>query len=162
MNADLRQAEAIGLCVGLGTFFGILSLVAQTLFYPVRFAPLAALALASVVGGSVGLVCSGAFVPLIWRKPLWKAGKWLLIGVSPVVLLSAYCRSWLFPWSYSGFVISVVVPAGAFIGMSRILNRALKDIYPRYPTHHCQKCGYNLTGNVSGICPECGTRIEQP
>ena len=20
----------------------------------------------------------------------------------------------------------------------------------------CQKCGYNLTGNVSGVCPECG------
>ncbi|MEW6252310.1 MAG: hypothetical protein AB1716_16850 [Planctomycetota bacterium] len=23
----------------------------------------------------------------------------------------------------------------------------------------CSKCGYNLTGNVSGVCPECGTRI---
>ncbi len=21
----------------------------------------------------------------------------------------------------------------------------------------CQACGYNLTGNTSGICPECGT-----
>jgi hypothetical protein len=21
---------------------------------------------------------------------------------------------------------------------------------------HCQNCGYNLTGNVSGRCPECG------
>jgi hypothetical protein len=21
----------------------------------------------------------------------------------------------------------------------------------------CEKCGYNLTGNVSGVCPECGT-----
>jgi hypothetical protein len=21
---------------------------------------------------------------------------------------------------------------------------------------HCQKCGYDLTGNVSGRCPECG------
>ncbi len=25
-----------------------------------------------------------------------------------------------------------------------------------YPLGHCQKCGYNLTGNVSGKCPECG------
>ena len=25
----------------------------------------------------------------------------------------------------------------------------------------CKKCGYNLTGNVSGICPECGRAIEQ-
>ena len=24
----------------------------------------------------------------------------------------------------------------------------------------CIPCGYNLTGNVSGVCPECGKRIE--
>jgi predicted amidophosphoribosyltransferase len=23
----------------------------------------------------------------------------------------------------------------------------------------CASCGYNLTGNQSGICPECGTRV---
>ena len=22
---------------------------------------------------------------------------------------------------------------------------------------HCKSCGYNLTGNISGVCPECGT-----
>ena len=26
----------------------------------------------------------------------------------------------------------------------------------------CVKCGYNLTGNVSGACSECGTEIENP
>jgi hypothetical protein len=26
-----------------------------------------------------------------------------------------------------------------------------------YPPGHCAKCGYDLTGNVSGRCPECGT-----
>jgi hypothetical protein len=26
----------------------------------------------------------------------------------------------------------------------------------RIPPGCCQGCGYNLTGNVSGICPECG------
>jgi hypothetical protein len=25
----------------------------------------------------------------------------------------------------------------------------------------CLECGYNLTGNVSGICPECGTAIAE-
>jgi hypothetical protein len=29
----------------------------------------------------------------------------------------------------------------------------------RIPPGHCRKCGYNLTGNVSGVCPECGQRI---
>lgn len=26
----------------------------------------------------------------------------------------------------------------------------------------CSICGYNLTGNVSGVCPECGKAIESP
>ncbi len=25
----------------------------------------------------------------------------------------------------------------------------------------CGVCGYNLTGNVSGVCPECGTKVER-
>ena len=30
----------------------------------------------------------------------------------------------------------------------------------RIPAGHCRKCGYDLTGNVSGRCPECGTPCE--
>lgn len=29
----------------------------------------------------------------------------------------------------------------------------------KYPPGHCKKCGYNLTGNMSGKCPECGRTI---
>jgi hypothetical protein len=29
----------------------------------------------------------------------------------------------------------------------------------RLPPGHCQHCGYDLTGNVSGVCPECETAI---
>jgi hypothetical protein len=29
----------------------------------------------------------------------------------------------------------------------------------RIPPGHCRACGYNLTGNVSGVCPECGEQI---
>ena len=28
----------------------------------------------------------------------------------------------------------------------------------RIPPGHCRKCGYNLTGNMSGVCPECGEK----
>ena len=24
---------------------------------------------------------------------------------------------------------------------------------------HCRRCGYDLRGNVSGVCPECGSRV---
>ncbi len=29
----------------------------------------------------------------------------------------------------------------------------------RPPRGHCQHCGYNLTGNESGTCPECGEAV---
>lgn len=29
----------------------------------------------------------------------------------------------------------------------------------RVPPGHCQTCGYDLTGNTSGVCPECGTKL---
>ena len=30
----------------------------------------------------------------------------------------------------------------------------------RRSSHGCRSCDYDLTGNVSGVCPECGTLIE--
>jgi len=32
----------------------------------------------------------------------------------------------------------------------------------RIPPGHCPTCGYNLTGNTSGKCPECGERPPKP
>ena len=31
----------------------------------------------------------------------------------------------------------------------------------RHPPGHCQSCGYNLTGNTSGVCPECGIDLKR-
>ena len=32
----------------------------------------------------------------------------------------------------------------------------------RHPPGHCKSCGYDLTGNVSGVCSECGEpHVEQ-
>ena len=32
----------------------------------------------------------------------------------------------------------------------------------RFKPNECQHCGYDLSGNVSGVCPECGTPIDDP
>jgi hypothetical protein len=29
------------------------------------------------------------------------------------------------------------------------------------PINFCGQCGYNLTGNVSGVCPECGWELPE-
>ena len=53
------------------------------------------------------------------------------------------------------WIISLLLlayPAIAFIrGPYRRHRRRKKGL--------CLKCGYNLTGNTSGVCPECGERI---
>ena len=40
----------------------------------------------------------------------------------------------------------------------RALLRARRGPLPG----HCRKCGYDLRGNISGKCPECGTAVEEP
>ena len=40
----------------------------------------------------------------------------------------------------------------AGVGFLRWLSRSSS-------TDRCRKCDYNLTGNVSGTCPECGTAL---
>jgi rubrerythrin len=41
-----------------------------------------------------------------------------------------------------------------------VATRLLPLLARRIPPGHCQRCGYNLTGNVSGVCPECGTQTR--
>jgi len=53
-------------------------------------------------------------------------------------------RLWIVP------LLAVPYPVFAFIrGPVRRWRRQRKGL--------CRKCGYDLTGNVSGVCPECGT-----
>lgn len=47
---------------------------------------------------------------------------------------------------------SYVVARTVFVRLGRSVD---------HNSHSCRKCGYNLTGNVSGICPECGSEVEQ-
>ena len=46
-------------------------------------------------------------------------------------------------------LITLAIPIASYIRNRR-----------RYRLGHCQSCGYDLTGNKSGICPECGTAIS--
>jgi predicted amidophosphoribosyltransferase len=50
-------------------------------------------------------------------------------------------------------ILLAVYPGVCFIrGPCRRRHRRRKGL--------CIHCGYNLTGNVSGVCPECGERVE--
>lgn len=52
-------------------------------------------------------------------------------------------------------ILFATSPAIAFIGGPlRRWRRRRRGV--------CAKCGYDLTGNVSGVCPECGRKVEAP
>jgi len=52
-------------------------------------------------------------------------------------------------------------PVGLITAIAAILPLVslLPKLRMRPPRAHCRTCGYNLTGNSSGICPECGTTV---
>lgn len=39
--------------------------------------------------------------------------------------------------------------------------RAVKLRLPSKDDGCCQTCGYNLRGNTSGVCPECGAAVDR-
>ena len=53
-----------------------------------------------------------------------------------------------------GLLVCVVIAAGAVAADLPTIILWRRDRRP--PEGHCQTCGYNLTGNTSGRCPECG------
>lgn len=56
-----------------------------------------------------------------------------------------------------GFIFGVVAS-----GFSLLVRRiTIRCMGPRLKPGHCYGCGYDLTGNVSGICPECGEPITE-
>ena len=61
---------------------------------------------------------------------------------------------------HDGLCLPLWIPFVALIAPTLILW--VVDHRRRPLPGHCRKCNYNLTGNTSGVCPECGNEIETP
>jgi hypothetical protein len=65
-----------------------------------------------------------------------------------------------------GVAVAAGIAAWGVLLGGRYVLLALRWL-PRYErwdraTHgRCARCGYDLTGNASGVCPECGAAIER-
>ncbi|MBN1858452.1 hypothetical protein JW848_04525 [Candidatus Bipolaricaulota bacterium] len=70
----------------------------------------------------------------------------------------------LIDWSWlqvNGFYIGLVLPLWIPFVIAVIPTGVLWYLdRRRIPPGYCRKCGYDLTGNVSGVCPECGEHIS--
>ena len=60
--------------------------------------------------------------------------------------------------------VGIMLIAVAIIGLAvaYTLDKDLEDRERRdaKPDLTCKQCGYNLTLNTSGVCPECGSAIK--
>ncbi len=54
----------------------------------------------------------------------------------------------------------VFIPHWVTNSFSWMLYLVVFLLRQRYPRGHCQGCGYDLTGNESGVCPECYMTVE--
>jgi hypothetical protein len=65
-------------------------------------------------------------------------------------------------WNHKGAIV-LLLPVWPFFALTAILPALW--LTRRWRTHHrrkhdlCLTCGYDLTANTSGVCPECGAAI---
>jgi hypothetical protein len=86
------------------------------------------------------LALSGGYVEL-WEYTSWDQRWYPMSGFG----------AWLIPAS-----LLVVIR-----GFSLVSQRVFRDGQVPQPPAARLRCGYNLTGNVSGVCPECGRPVEE-
>jgi len=70
-----------------------------------------------------------------WRT---SDGRWASASVAVPFWLVAFCGA--------------LLPAAWLLGKLRQTRRAARN--------HCERCNYDLTGNTSDVCPECGTAVK--
>lgn len=61
--------------------------------------------------------------------------------------------------TFSAYVTSYFLPIHFLVGCLLLVAVPLFVVSRNFPSGHCRRCGYNLTGNTSGTCPECGTTV---
>lgn len=89
------------------------------------------------------------------RRIYWLYGAASASGIFAALAWDG-CRGGLFLVQATGVLWLIATYAGF---MSQAVSRACYQIHVGSALA-CHACGYCLTGNVSGVCPECGTRIS--
>ena len=77
--------------------------------------------------------------------PVW---RWQMLLRTPFPSVSPWTIQRAMWWTLN----AVFVLPTLYISLGAVHWLRLR----RIPPGHCKRCGYNLTGNVSGVCSECG------
>jgi hypothetical protein len=112
------------------------------------------------------------------RAPRWQ----ILRHVNPLVVLWVFAKNAIIAWLVVGFGLALLcnvlwgVGGGPWLPLHgwsyvwiaallygvfcavRLVRTEVRSTLPyrRWQEGKCIYCGYDLTGNVTGVCPECG------
>jgi hypothetical protein len=119
---------------------------------------------------------------ILWHWDHYAEGKappqdWIFERIAPASqggksIISGYDVSdtphW---WNRRGFLLQIhpywepetwlVIVPHWFLVLISVAVLFISTRHSKRPIGACQ-CGYNLTGNTSGVCPECGATVESP
>jgi hypothetical protein len=103
----------------------------------------------------------GAFHYEPWRSHKGLAVDLLMLAIVTTILalLGPNPRRALFDWINDDAAAwgMLIIPISA-IALGFAIYRSRKPAGAKAP--QCKRCGYNLTGNQSGVCPECGATVK--
>ncbi len=104
-----------------------------------------------------------------------RIGAWWLVGSWGAKLKGRRLLGWIISGWLINAAFDLSILLGAFTGYESVLM-LLGGIFvfliplhligrrtslkARFTLPHCAKCEYNLIGNLSGVCPECGTPVN--
>ena len=92
----------------------------------------------------------------------WLSAKWLFAWLSAIscVLIVTILIADRYSFKRTSIAINAVLLVVLVLDIPAVIRfRRQWDREYRAKNNRCVECGYDLAGNVSGICPECGSKI---
>lgn len=100
----------------------------------------------------------------------WLLSVAVVIGPFVFLILGDRTRAWLLSLSPYAYILMVALP-GALLGgcllvlgfwlLRRPMRLSLRRQLNTQGIPTCLHCGYDMTGNTSDLCPECGTEFKE-
>lgn len=107
-----------------------------------------------VIGCLVGLLSAPIVLPAL-RRTYLRYSVPVVYGISAVVVIVYAMGS-----QAVFYPLDCAVPAFISVCVLSVLYGALYQAPELPDAPACKECGYNLRGNVSGVCPECGASVN--
>ena len=102
-------------------------------------------------------IAAAIFMAVGVIRVLTAKGTHVAVVIICAILMLAPCANLLLLLLINMSTTRTLRRAGLHVGLMGVKPDEIERVLD---PNLCKKCGYNLTGNVSGICPECGSELS--